>query len=193
MSGSVLLAAAPSEHLLQALLIVVLVAVGAIAVGVTALVLRIILPGVARPTDRALASMGTARLFLAGVLPLVGAALLARGVQLAGSGVLTGVYLVVVALPVCLALVAGAMAGLPHLGRRVLRAGADPAPLVEAALGGLVAGLAMVTWALRPLGVLVTLLLAAWFVGIGLGAVLGGRRRAPDAGDEGAGGDTNAA
>ena len=172
-----LLAAAQTDDLVRALVIVVLVALGCIGVGTTAMLLRVILPGVARAADGALRGMGGRRLFLAGILPLVGAGLLARGVGLTQNEVLGGAYVLVVALPLTLAWITGALAGLPHIGARLLRGGTDASPLMQGAVGGLVTGLSMVTWALPPLGVLVTVILTGWFVGIGLGSAFRARAK----------------
>ena len=53
--------------------------------------------------------------------------------------------------------------------------GADASPLKRGALGGLVVGFALASWIIPPLGLVVSVLLSAWFVGIGLGALI--RRR----------------
>lgn len=172
MSTGLLLAAGTTEQLVQVLLVVVLGAIGCVAFGAVVLLLRVILPGVARAADASLGRMRTGRLLLVGIVPLVGSALLARGVELANSQALETAYLILVALPLTLALLVGALSGLPHVGARVLREGADPAPLLKAALGGLVIGLSMVSWALPPLGLAVTVLLAGWLLGIGLGALV---------------------
>jgi len=167
-----ILAAGTTEQLVQVLLVVILAAVAFIGVGAIMLVLRVILPGIAKAADASLGRMSTRRLLLTGVLPLVGAGLLARGMELTGSEALALVYLLLIALPLTIALVVGAMAGLPHLGARVLREGSDPTPLTRATLGGLVLGLSMVSWALPPLGMLVTVLLASWLLGIGIGGLV---------------------
>lgn len=161
-----------ADGLLRILLIIVLALVVCVGIGATTLLLRVILPGVARAADASLARLSGKRLLLAGILPLVGAALLARGVELTGSQAAGGIYAVLVGLPIALAVIVGAMAALPHLGRQVMKADSDAAPLLRASVGGLVAGLAMLSWALPPLGVLVSVLLAGWFTGIGLGAVV---------------------
>ncbi len=172
-----LLAATSTEKLVQVLLVVVLAAIACVGAGAAVLLVRVVLPGVAGAADASLGRMGTRRLLLTGILPLVGAGLLARGVELAGSDVLGAVYFFLVLLPIALALLVGATAGVPHIGARVLRDGSSPAPLACAALGGLVIGLAMVSWAIPPVGLLVTVLLAGWLLGIGLGAFV----RAPRA------------
>ena len=71
-----------------------------------------------------------------------------------------------------LAWVGGFTAGLLHVGTKVLRADSEASPLARAALGGLVVGLALTSWIIPPLGLLVSVLLSAWFVGIGLGALI---------------------
>jgi len=184
MTLAAVLLAGRTEQLLEVLLVLVLAAIACVGIGATALLLRVILPGVAHAADASLGRMRARRLTLFGLLPLLGAGALARGVSLAGTKPLEVAYLVLVALPLALALIAGLMAGLPHVGARVLRADSDPAPLLRATLGGLVVGLAMVSWALPPLGLLVSFLLAAWALGIGIGAVVhapGGERTADSA------------
>lgn len=166
-----------TEELLQLVLLVPLAAVACLGIGAASLVVRIILPGVAAATDRSLARMGTGRLFVMGVLPIVGAGLLARGVELAGQPWVSGLFLLLVGIPLVLAWMGGFTAGVLHIGTRVLRRDADVAPLRRASLGGLVVGLALVSWIVPPLGMVVTVLLSAWFVGIGLGALI--RRRDP--------------
>jgi hypothetical protein len=160
-----------TQGLLQVLLIVILILIGCVGTGATALLLRIILPGVARSADASLARLGTGRLVFGGVLPLIGVALGARGVQVTGSPVLGGLFALVVVLPLAVALLLGAMAALPHLGAQVLRADANPSPIVCASVGGLLIGLAGASWLLPPLGVAVSVLFAGWLLGIGLGAM----------------------
>lgn len=175
MMASLSLAAAQTDDLLRVLLVVVLVAIGCVGVGTTALLLRVVLPGVATATDRALSAMTGRRLLAAGVLPLIGAALLAQGVALAGNSVLGGAFVLVVALPLTLAWLGGVLAALPYVGARLLRGGDEASPLLRGAVGGLVMGLAVVTWTIPPLGVLVSVLLTGWFLAIGVGAALGAR------------------
>ena len=171
------LAAADSEGLLQLLLAVVLGAIACIGLGAAALVVRAILPGAAASADASLARLSTWRLFVSGILPIVGAALLARGVDLVGNDVVSGIFLLIIVLPLTLAWIAGLLAGLPYLGGKALRQGSEASPLARAALGGLVAGLAMVSWVLPPLGLVLTLLLTGWFLGIGLGSLIHRRPR----------------
>ena len=78
-------------------------------------------------------------------------------------------------IPFVLAWSGGFTAGVLHIGTKVLRKDTGAAPLTRASLGGLVVGLALTSWIVPPLGMLVTVLLSAWFVGIGLGALI--RRR----------------
>jgi hypothetical protein len=152
------------------LVAIVLGLLGCVGAGAVALVLRVILPGVAGAADASLARLRPGRLVLAGVVPILGAALLGRGVALVGQPALGAVYLLAVVLPLAIALLLGAMAALPHLGARVLRADPPPSPLRCASVGGLVTGLSMASWVLPPLGVAFSVLLAGWLLGIGLGA-----------------------
>ncbi|MDA1195143.1 MAG: hypothetical protein O2894_08150 [Planctomycetota bacterium] len=167
-----LLAAATTDSLVQVLLGIILAAIACVGLGAATLLIRIMLPGVARAADASIARLGSKRLFLTGLLPLVGAGLLARGAGAIGGEAAGLVLLFLVILPLGLAWVLGLVAGLPHIGAKALRADSTAAPLGRAAMGGLVAGLAMTSWALPPLGVCISLLLSAWFVGIGLGALI---------------------
>jgi len=160
------------EGPLGVLIVVVLGLLGCAGVGATALLLRIMLPGVAAAADASIGRLSTKRLLLIGVVPLIGAALVAQGVGLAGSEVLGGIFLLVVGLPIAIAILVGAMAALPRIGAGAMRSGAEAAPLARAAVGGLVLGLAMVSWALPPLGFLISLLLAGWLLGTGLGTCM---------------------
>jgi hypothetical protein len=160
------------QNALMVLIVVVLGLVGAVGLGAVALLLRAILPGVGRAADASLARIGAKRLWLTGVLPLVGAGLLGRAVHSAQSEVAGAVFGVLVVLPLCVALGVGALAALPHLGAQVQRGGAEASPLRCASVGGLVTGLAMVSWLVAPLGVAVTVLLAGWWIGIGLGGLV---------------------
>ncbi len=171
--------AAQLQELLVILLVVVLSLIGAVGFGAVALLLRAILPGVADLADASLARLDTRRLLLSGILPLVGAALLGSAAEGAGNEVFAGAVAILVFLPLALALVVGAMGAIPHLGGQVLRSGVEASPLARASAGGLVTGLAMVSWLLPPLGVLVTVLLAGWWVGIGLGGVAGRSPKTP--------------
>jgi hypothetical protein len=139
-------------------------------------VIRVVLPGLARATDRSLAAAGTGRLVLAGVLPLVGAVLLLWAIHAAG---LPGAVALVLALPLLLLAVLGATAAVPHLGARLLRGGESTSLLARCVVGALVAGLSLATWALQPLGILVSLLLFGWMVGIGMGLFLRARDEVP--------------
>ena len=149
-------------------------------IGATAVLMRIVLPGLTAAADASLARLSTKRLLLAGLVPLIGAGLLAQGVAHSGLEALGVVFALLVALPLILATLVGALAAIPRVGAGALRSGAG-APLTRAAVGGLVMGLSMVTWAVPPLGVLVSLLLASWCLGAGLGVFL---RRAPNQADE---------
>jgi hypothetical protein len=155
-----------NPDLANLLAVVLLALVLCVGVGCALALLRVILPGLARAADRSLGGLGATRLFVSGVLPLVGALVLAA--VLADAGAPHGLVLVVWA-PLLLLAVGGATAGVPHVGERLLRRGAEASLLARAVAGGLVVGLAMATWMLPPLGLLVTLLVAGWLVGIGLG------------------------
>jgi hypothetical protein len=154
----------PLVNLVVALLGALLLSVGT---GCAAALVRLILPGLAGRADRSLASLGGARLVVTGVLPLVGALVLSAVASNVGTPSLSLVLWV----PLLLLAVAGAVAALPHVGERLLRAGPEASLLARATVGGLVVGLAMATWLLPPLGLLVTLLVAGWLVGIGLGGL----------------------
>jgi hypothetical protein len=153
----------PLANLVVALLGALLLSVGT---GCALALLRIVLPGLAGRADRSLASLGAGRLVVTGVLPLVGALVLSAVATNAGAPPALALAWWI---PLLLLAVAGAMAALPHAGERLLRAGSQASLLARAAVGGLVVGLAMATWFLPPLGLLVTLLVAGWLVGIGLG------------------------
>ena len=179
-SASVVLAATePGEALVAVLLYVVVGLVLSAGVGAALATLRVILPGLASAADRSLEAGGTRRLLLMGVLPLLGAAILLQAVAALGSAAASWIVFLAVVVPVVLALLVGAMAALPHLGERLLERGSPRSPLARAAGGGVVVGLAATTAWVPPLFALVALLLGGWFLGIGLGAVLG--RRGPTA------------
>jgi hypothetical protein len=150
-------------RLLVALLVAVLFSLGT---GCALALVRVILPGLAAKADRSLGSLGTARLLVSGVLPLIGALLLSEAIAKAGAPEAVGL---VVWIPLLLVAATGALAALPHVGERMLRRGRETSLLARAAVGGLVVGCAMATWLFPPLGLLVTLLVGGWLVGIGLG------------------------
>ena len=168
---------ADAGTLLAVLLAVVLGFVAAAAMGAVALLLRILLPGATRAADASIGRLGAKALALGGVLPLLGAGLMAQGVGRAGNEWLGGAFVLLVLLPLFLAFLLGLMAVVPYVGARALRPDPERAPLVEAGTGGVLVGLAMATWVLPPLGLLLTLLLAGWCVATGLGTVL--HRTAP--------------
>ena len=167
----------------EALLVVLLyVAIGLIlsaGLGAALAVLRVVLPGLSRAADHALAGVTTKRLVLTGLLPLLGAALLLRAVEALGVPALGWVVGLVIVVPVLLFLVLGAMAAVPHLGERLLERGTPRSALGRAMGGGLAVGLAATTMWVPPLFALVALLVGGWLLGIGLGAALG---RSPAAG-----------
>jgi len=163
--------------LLGVLLAVVLGLLACVGIGATVLLLRIMLPGIAGAADDAIARLSTKRLILGGVLPIVGAALVAQGIGTTQSETLGAIFLLLVGLPMVIALLVGAMAALPRIGAGALRGGERASPFARCAVGGLVLGLSLVSWALPPLGALVSLLLLGWFFGAGVGAAI--RRSGP--------------
>ena len=157
-----------------AVVLVVLVVSG--AVGMASLLTRIMLPGLARRADDARERLSTRLLFVSGVLPLVGGALLARGAELTGSKAAEGLVMLVVVLPLLLAVLIGALAAIPYVGRQALQRSEDPTPLAAAIAGGVVVGFSLALWPLAPaLALIVTLLLSGWWCGIGLGTLLPAR------------------
>lgn len=146
-------------------------------VGCVFLVIRVILAGPAARADEALALLGTPRLFLTGVLPLLGAGLLGHAAQFGGQ-VTQIAFALLVGLPVALLVLLGGAAAVPYLGRQVLRGRREPTLLSAAVVGAIVLGLAGAAAALLTkeggLAILV-LLVASWFLGAGLGAVLPAR------------------
>jgi hypothetical protein len=156
----------------------VLVGIGA-GLGAALALLRVVLPGVARAADRSLEGLGTWRMLLTGLLPILGALLVATAVEASDSAVLRGALGLLVFLPGVLLAVAGAMSGVPFLGRRLLARGEEVGPLRQAMVGGAVLGLATVTFWIKPLGLAVALLVESWFLGIGLGTLLGRRSPSP--------------
>jgi hypothetical protein len=163
------------EGALHALVVVVLAIVFYAGVGCAIALFRVILPDVARAADRSLAGLRTGRMFVTGVLPLVGAVLVSWGIE--RGGLPKGIHLVVW-VPILLLVLVGSLAAVPHVGGSLLRGGADASPLRRAVAGGLVTGLALSSWAIFPAaGLVVSLLLFGWILGIGLGAP---RRRGGD-------------
>jgi hypothetical protein len=171
-----LLGAAPLDALLSLVTGLLLAAVGCAGAGAAVALLRVVLPAVARAADDALLLVSTSRALASGVLPLVGAMLVSWG--LAGAG-LPPAWGLVVWLPVLLLTVLGALAAVPHVGERLLAAGASVrSPLARAVFGAWAIGLAHATWVLPPVGLLVSLATAGWCLGVGLGIVAKGRNRA---------------
>ena len=165
------------DHLLGLLAVLVLGVVLFAGLGAALAVLRVVLPGLARAADRSVEGLSTGRMVLTGVLPLVGALLLGAAVHHAGDRALGAVYALVVGLPLSLLTITGALSALPHLGARLLKEGVETSLLRRSLVGGLVAGLAGTTWARPPLGILVSLFLLGWFLGIGLSTLF--RRAEP--------------
>jgi hypothetical protein len=155
----------------HALAAVLLAAVACLGVGAALAVLRVLLPGVARATDRGVRQVGSLRLLYAGILPLLGAVLLARGVEAVGARGLEVAYLVVVGIPLGLLLLAGAAAAVPHVGAELLGRDRERSPLARSAAGALALGLSMVVWALPALGGVWTVLLLGYFLAAGLFAL----------------------
>lgn len=162
----------PVHGLLAVILVLVLGCLLSAALGIALAVVRVVLPPIAHAGDRTLASGRTGRVLVAGILLLAGALLLSIAGQRIGQKWVEAVLVLGVWVPLLLAAIAGALAAVPHLGRELLRRRPDRSPILEAAIGGLALGLSQVTWIFKPLGLLVTVLLAAWLVGIGVRAVI---------------------
>jgi hypothetical protein len=160
------------QGLLGVLLAVLLGGLAFVGIGAAVLVLRILLPALAASADAARERVSTRALLLSGVVPLAGAALLAHGIGQVGHPALGVAFLLLVGLPIALALLTGLLACVPHVGARALRADSRAGPFAQAALGALVVGLALVSWALPPLGFLLSLLVLGWFLATGLGVFL---------------------
>mgnify|MGYP001819043700 FL=1 len=172
---------AQGQQALEALAGVLLLVVLLGGVGCIFLVIRVILAGPTARADEALATLGTPRLFLTGVLPLLGAALLGHASQFGGQ-VAQGAFALLVGLPALLLVLLGGAAAIPYLGRQVLRGRREPTLLAAAVVGAIVLGLAGAAAAVltKEGGVaILSLLVASWFLGAGLGAILPARSRAP--------------
>jgi hypothetical protein len=162
------------EPLAQLVLYVLVGLVLATAVGCAVALLRVILPGLARQSDRSLATLSAKRLIVVGALPLVGALLVLAALH---AWALPPAAALLVVVPVGLLLVAGAMAALPKAGGDLVPG--LRSPLARAVTGAVALGFALVTWAFQPLGLLVTSLIAAWFLGAGIGTVVPARGERP--------------
>ncbi len=167
-----------AKQLAQVALVILLGVMVALGMGGATALIRVILPGVAKATDASVRRLSTSRLLLFGVVPLVGSWLIAWGVGATGNAVLGGVYALLVGIPVFLAVVAGMLAALPHIGAHLLKDGNEAGMLKRCLVGGLVLGLSQITWILPPLGLLVGVLLLSWFTGIGAGSVVRPRETA---------------
>lgn len=165
---------AEMEHLGNVLLVFAIVVCLCVAIGAAVAVLRTIVPAVATRVDTSVARLGTLRLLLTGILPLVGTGLLGWAVEKAGSKAFEQVYVLAIGIPLLLAMIVGAMGALPHLGRSLLKGGAESGPLKAALVGGLVLGLLGPTWILPPLGLFLTFVVMGWLVGVGIGSVMPG-------------------
>jgi hypothetical protein len=159
------------EGPVEALAAVVLMAILVAGLGCALAVLRIIVPGPARAAENALEELGTGRLLLMGVLPLVGVMALGGAVGAAGVPALHWIFGLLVFIPAALLILLGALGGVPMLGARLLSRREDRSLLSRSVTGALVLGLAMASWVVPPLGALVSLAVAGWFLGAGLGAV----------------------
>lgn len=167
------LAAGAGEQLATLALYVLVGLLLSAGFGAAVAVLRVIVPPAAAGADRSLAHASTRRLLLAGVVPLLAAALLGRALEALGSPALMLAYLVLVVVPLALALLLGALAAVPHLGERLLERGTPRSALARSVGGGVALGLAATTLWIQPLFALIALLLGGWLVGIGLGTLLG--------------------
>jgi hypothetical protein len=137
---------------------------------------RAILPSVAAAADRSRARLGAGRLFLTGVLPIVGVALIVGGAQHSAPGT-ERVLGPLLSLPLALAMLVGLLAAIPHVGREAL--GRRGSPLSSAVVGAIVVGGPLAAGAAVPaLGLVLLLLVGGWTTGIGLGALFG-RTAAP--------------
>lgn len=143
-----------------------------LGIGAAIALLRVILPGVSAASDASAARIGTRALLLGGVAPLLGGALIAGGLNQVQNDVLNGAFVLLVVVPLFLALLAGAIAGIPRLGGRLLRDGEEAGLLKRCLVGAFVLGLSAVTLLFPPVGIPVMFLAAAWLVGIGVGAVV---------------------
>jgi|GEM_PF-5249285 len=175
----ILAQASAGETLLAVLLYVVLGLLVAAGVGAAVATLRVILPGLASAADGALRDTRGRRLFLMGVLPLLGVALLTQVVVHAGDETLGTLFGVLVLVPTGLLIVLGLLAALPHLGERLLERERARSPLARAVGGGVALGLCAITATLPHFFALLLLLLGGWLLGIGLSTALG--RRPPAA------------
>ncbi len=158
---------------------VLLVALILVGVGCLLGVLRIVFPGPADRADRAVARLGSLRLLVTGVLPLLGMTLLAYATQFGGEPAEVAFTLVVL-LPAGALTLLGASALVPHVGGGML--GRQRSLLVRAVVGAVVLGLAFGAAAMlgRQVGIsLFALLVLSWFFSAGLGAVLAPRDLPP--------------
>ncbi|MDJ0974199.1 MAG: hypothetical protein QNJ98_07050 [Planctomycetota bacterium] len=162
---------AESEDLANLLMLFVAVVILGVGTGAATATLRVVLPGVATRGDASVRRLGFARLLLTGVLPLIGTGLIGMAVEKTGSPAAGTVFLVAIAIPLFLAMLAGAMAALPYLGARLLKDGEEAGVLKQALVGGAVIGLSGATWVIPPLGGFLTFVVTGWLVGAGIGTV----------------------
>lgn len=137
--------------------------------------LRVIFAGPARAADAAVQRLHTGRLLLTGVLPLVGAGLLGVAAEATGSEAVQIVWGVVIGLPVMVLIAVGALAAIPHLGSRLLARGRESErSLLARCIGGalvLILALGPLVWGVKQIAPVVGVLVAAWFLGTGLGTI----------------------
>lgn len=162
---------ADMETLGNLLLLSVAVVFLGLGLGAGTATLRVVLPGVADRADASVRRLGFVRLLLTGVLPLIGTALIGMAVEKAHSQAVETAFIILVVIPLFLALIAGAMAALPHLGARLLKDGDEAGVLRQALVGGGVIGLAGTTWVVPPLGGFLSFVVLGWLVGAGMGTV----------------------
>ncbi len=136
---------------------------------------RVMFPGPTRAADAAVLRLGTGRLLLTGVLPIVGAGLLGVAAEATGSEAVQIVWGIVFGLPAMILIAVGGLAVVPHLGGRLIARspGQERSVLAKCVAGALVLVLAIGTlgWAAKPIAPIIGVLVAAWFLGTGLGTI----------------------
>lgn len=156
----------------KVLAIALLAVLFAVGTGCLVAVLRVVFPGPAAKADAALERLGTGRLLLTGLLPVVGIGLLGAAAAATHVQALTAVWAIVLFLPAALLMLVGALAAVPHLGGALLRTREERSLLARSVVGTVALGLALgATAAVPPLVHFVAMILAGWFLGAGLGVV----------------------
>jgi hypothetical protein len=155
----------------QIVAIVLLVLVLLVATGCFLAVFRVIFPVPTELADVAVRNLGTGRLLVTGLLPVVGAGLL--GAAAAATGPVGGaIWGVLIGLPALILMLVGAAAAVPYLGAAVLRGGSERSPLTQVVVGAVVLGLAIgAGFASHVLAPFVLVVVFGWFLGAGLGVV----------------------